>query len=254
MSFNGLFIALILFCSHLAHAQSGQAELTGEVRDQTGAVVANATVKITELSTNRTVNTTTSDAGIYAATNLKPGRYSITVDASGFKQTLREQLTLSTGERLRIDVTLETGAISEASQLKTMLHFFDQKAEASARSSIAERSLTFHSMVRNFYPLFRFQLVLRNLRQPVLDLHFQELMGAVHEPTSTCSMEFRCCSPNRDKSHSFPFRKRFRNSKSKLTARGRSLGGSMEASSISQPGLAQTISTVQLLNFLETKS
>src|SRR6185369_8784796 len=118
MRSNVLFIALILLCSHLAHAQSGQAELTGEVRDQTGAGVASADVKITELSTNRTFNTTTSDAGIYTATNLKPGRYSIAVDAPGFKQTLREQLTLSTGERLRIDVTLETGAISESITIK----------------------------------------------------------------------------------------------------------------------------------------
>ena len=91
MRFIALFIALILLCSQLAHAQSGQAELTGEVRDQTGAAVANAAVKITELSTNRTFNTTTSNDGIYTATNLKPGRYSITVDAPGFKQTLREQ-------------------------------------------------------------------------------------------------------------------------------------------------------------------
>ena len=118
MRFNGLFIALILLCSHLVHAQSGQAELTGEVRDQSGAAVAKATVKIIELSTNRTFNTTTSDAGIYTATNLKPGRYSITVDAPGFKQTLREPITVSTGERLRIDVTLETGAISESITIK----------------------------------------------------------------------------------------------------------------------------------------
>ena len=118
MRSNVRFIALILLCSHLAHSQSGQAELTGEVRDQTGAAVANATVKITELSTNRTFNTTTSDAGIYIATNLKPGRYSITVDAPGFKQTLREPLTVSTGERLRIDVTLEAGAISESITIK----------------------------------------------------------------------------------------------------------------------------------------
>lgn len=111
-------IALILLCFPLARAQSGQAELTGEVRDQTGAAVANAAVKITELSTNRTFNTTTSDAGIYTATNLKPGRYSITVDAPGFKQTLREPLTVSTGERLRIDVTLETGTISESITIK----------------------------------------------------------------------------------------------------------------------------------------
>ena len=118
MRFNFLFIALILLCFGLAHGQSGQAELTGEVRDQTGAAVANAAVKITELSTNRTFNTTTSDAGIYSATNLKPGRYSITVDAPGFKQTLREPITVSTGERLRIDVTLETGAISESIFIK----------------------------------------------------------------------------------------------------------------------------------------
>jgi hypothetical protein len=70
MRFKLPFIALILLYSQLAHAQSGQAELTGEVRDQTGAAVANADVKITELSTNRTFNTSTSADGIYTATNL----------------------------------------------------------------------------------------------------------------------------------------------------------------------------------------
>ena len=77
MRFNGSFIALILLCFGLAHAQSGQAELTGEVRDQTGAAVANATVKVTELSTNRTLQYHHERCRNLHSTNLKPGRYSM---------------------------------------------------------------------------------------------------------------------------------------------------------------------------------
>ncbi|HEY6805611.1 MAG TPA: carboxypeptidase-like regulatory domain-containing protein [Pyrinomonadaceae bacterium] len=111
------FLTLLLsFCT--INAQSGQAELTGEVHDQTGASVAQANIKVTELATNRAFTTTTSESGFYTVTNLRPGLYSVAVDASGFKQYFREQIRLATGERTRVDVQLEAGAISESITIK----------------------------------------------------------------------------------------------------------------------------------------
>ena len=99
-------------------AQSGQAELTGEVRDPTGATIALASVKVTELATQRIFSTTTTASGVYTITNLKSGLYSIAVRATGFKQLLREPIKLNTGERLRVDLTVEPGAISESITIK----------------------------------------------------------------------------------------------------------------------------------------
>jgi hypothetical protein len=101
-----------------ANAQSGHAELTGEVRDQVGAPVAQAAVTVTELATNRVFSVTTSEVGIYTITNLRPGLYAVTIDAHGFKEYFREQIKLTTGERVRVDATLETGVISESITIK----------------------------------------------------------------------------------------------------------------------------------------
>ena len=118
--FQRIFISLSLvgLCLITVNGQSGQAELTGQVNDQNGAIVANANVKVTALATNQTINAITTEEGTYTVTNLKPGLYSIAVDAAGFKQTLREQIKLSTGERVRVDITLEPGAISESIMVK----------------------------------------------------------------------------------------------------------------------------------------
>jgi hypothetical protein len=116
---RAIAVALFTLLSlHTINGQSGQAELTGEVRDQNGAALAQAKVKLTELATNRVFNSTTTESGIFSITNLKPGFYSITVEAAGFKQYVREQIRLATGERTRVDVLLETGAISETVLIK----------------------------------------------------------------------------------------------------------------------------------------
>src|SRR5215210_5152474 len=98
----------------IAHAQAGQSEVTGEVRDQAGAAVARAQVTATEVATGQSSASTTEDGGVYTITNLKPGAYTITVEAAGFKRLVREGVQLVTGERVRVDATLEPGAVEES--------------------------------------------------------------------------------------------------------------------------------------------
>ncbi len=54
-------------------AQAGQAQLTGEVTDANGAAIPAARVTLTETATNRSVETTADESGIYIFTNQKPG-------------------------------------------------------------------------------------------------------------------------------------------------------------------------------------
>jgi len=97
-----------------AMAQAGQGELTGEVRDQTGAVLADSTVSATEIRTNQTYTSNTGAGGSFTLTNLKPGLYKISVEAKGFKRFVREGVQLSTGERIRVDVELVAGSVDES--------------------------------------------------------------------------------------------------------------------------------------------
>src|ERR1700730_11754170 len=95
------------------HAQAGEAEITGTVRDQNSATIARARVALTEVTTGQTYSTTVTDHGDYTITNLKPGSYDVSVEADGFKRFVREGVRLATGERVRVDVELQPGAVAE---------------------------------------------------------------------------------------------------------------------------------------------
>src|SRR5215510_4022837 len=96
----------------IAFSQAAKSELVGEVRDQNGALVSNAKVTLTEIATGQT-SSKIADDGTYIITNLKPGIYNVAVEANGFKQSLREGVRLATGERVRVDVVLDPGAVTE---------------------------------------------------------------------------------------------------------------------------------------------
>ncbi|MCM3870660.1 MAG: TonB-dependent receptor [Pyrinomonadaceae bacterium] len=108
-------LAVLSYLSSVAvvSAQSGRAELTGEVRDQNGAIVTQARVVATEVATAQTYSSSVTDSGNYTITSLKPGTYSVTVETAGFKRFVREGVRLATGERVRVDVVLDPGAVAE---------------------------------------------------------------------------------------------------------------------------------------------
>src|SRR5690349_3076673 len=75
-------------------AQVDTAAIVGVVQDSSGAVVPNATVVATELDTNVTTSTRADASGNYAITPLKAGRYSVAVEAPGFKKETRTGIVL----------------------------------------------------------------------------------------------------------------------------------------------------------------
>jgi hypothetical protein len=97
-----------------ARAQPAGAEITGEVRDPQGAAVAGGSVSAAEIQTGLSSTTATTPTGTYTLTNLRPGVYRLTIEASGFKRVVREGIRLATGERVRMDIALEVGGISES--------------------------------------------------------------------------------------------------------------------------------------------
>ena len=83
------FVAL-LFCAFLflqpqVAAQGLFGNISGIVTDSSGAVVPDATVKVTNLDTNVVATVKTNGAGVYSATSLNPGRYRVEGEAKGFK-------------------------------------------------------------------------------------------------------------------------------------------------------------------------
>ena len=115
-SHRSIFFLIVLSYLSLVpsvYAQAGKAELTGQVSDQNGAIVNRARVVATEVATGQTFSVTVTDRGDYTITSLKPGTYNVAVEANGFKRFVREGVGVATGERVRLDVVLEPGAVAE---------------------------------------------------------------------------------------------------------------------------------------------
>ncbi len=108
-----LFVAL---CSlPVLHAQvNATATFSGIVTDPSGAMVANATVKVTEQSTGVAVTRQTSADGLYTIPLLKPGTYSIQVTAPGFASVTRKSITLQIQQVDQEDFKLTVGGTEQA--------------------------------------------------------------------------------------------------------------------------------------------
>jgi Carboxypeptidase regulatory-like domain len=97
-----------------AFAQGGQGELTGQVSDSTGALVAGVEVKLTNASTGEVRTTVTTSAGSYRFPALPiVGTYTLEVTAKGFKSVKVQDIVASVGQITTRDLKLEVGAAAE---------------------------------------------------------------------------------------------------------------------------------------------
>lgn len=78
-------LLLVVVCARLVLAQAGNASITGQVKDQTGAVIPGAAVSLKNTATNVVVKTETNADGRYLIANLIPGTYTLSAEFAGFK-------------------------------------------------------------------------------------------------------------------------------------------------------------------------
>src|SRR5512146_1835779 len=87
---NYLFLTLCVLGLLLlpAFGQKTTGLITGVVTDPTGAVVANATVTVTNIGTGQTRTASTDTSGTYTVPDLTPGKYQVSVKTTSFKEAL----------------------------------------------------------------------------------------------------------------------------------------------------------------------
>lgn len=110
VTFAMLCLSLLIAKSAFAQASAG---VTGTVTDSSGAVVPGAKVTITNQGTSVVTRAVTSSAGTYSATGLNPGLYTISVEATGFKQAVQKGVHIEVSTTATINFPLATGATSE---------------------------------------------------------------------------------------------------------------------------------------------
>jgi len=89
-----------------ATSSNGTSSISGNVTDQTGAVLVGATVKVSNAS-GVVASTTADDKGNYFVAGLRPGSYTLTVTLPGFKDFVASNINLGAGIQLPLDAMME---------------------------------------------------------------------------------------------------------------------------------------------------
>jgi hypothetical protein len=106
--FAGLVVLTLL--PSLATAQS---TISGQVRDTSGAVVANATVEAaSDVLIERVRTVQTNGEGRYAIVDLRPGTYVVTVTAAGFA-TVKQTIEVPANVTVPVDADMKVGTVGE---------------------------------------------------------------------------------------------------------------------------------------------
>src|SRR5262249_32743678 len=97
-----------------ASAQAVTGTLLGNITDSSGAAVPGVTVTATEVETNVSRSTVSKEAGHYSFPSMRNGKYTVSAELQGFKKVSRANVEVDVNTTVRIDMTLEVGAITEA--------------------------------------------------------------------------------------------------------------------------------------------
>jgi len=114
MTPGGLRVIFAFVFAAAVLAQDPRGAIVGQVSDTTGAVVPGVAVRATNLETKVTVSATSNEQGNYEIPYLLPGAYAIAAELAGFKGWSRPRVELRMGDRLRIDIALEVGNVTES--------------------------------------------------------------------------------------------------------------------------------------------
>ena len=108
-----LAIVLSTLALQHGHAQLLQGTMSGNVTDQSQAIVVGAAVTARNQSTNISRNTVTNGQGEYTFPSLDPGTYTVTVKASGFETFVKTGIVLNANEITRSDIAMSVGQVSQ---------------------------------------------------------------------------------------------------------------------------------------------
>ena len=112
---SALALAAVLIAPALpSFAQDAAlANITGTVKDSTGAVVSGATVVVRNTGTGSERTLTTNQNGSYTATFLQPGSYEVILGGGGFSKFDQKNIALTVGSTATIDATLTLASVSD---------------------------------------------------------------------------------------------------------------------------------------------
>ena len=133
----GICILLVVAFPVPSPSQTTYGSVTGSVTDQSGAIVAEAQITLTNAATSEKRVLTTGQDGLYNFVNLIPGKYRIDVEKSGFKRTSNPDVVVDVGQTVRADIALQVGEVSQTVEVSAVTPFL--QPETSSIGQVVEQ-------------------------------------------------------------------------------------------------------------------
>ena len=114
-------LSTLVVVAALAPAQTQTATLRGRVTDNSGAVIPSVQVVLTNIDQGRSWNASTNNEGVYEFVQIPPGKYSLAVEARGFKKYQHTGMTLEVAQVAAMDVSMELGSVTETVEVSTQV-------------------------------------------------------------------------------------------------------------------------------------
>src|SRR3954467_13635893 len=108
-------VVAAMICALLPSLAAAQADgrISGTVRDQSGAFVAGAAVKVKNDKTGEVRSVLSNDQGFFVASPLKPSTYTITAEKPGFSNVEYPEMPLAVGQELALDFEFRPAGVQE---------------------------------------------------------------------------------------------------------------------------------------------
>src|SRR5213594_3130906 len=110
-AFVTLIVLALIGCAVDGFSQAETGQIAGTVLDPTGAVIPNAKITVKSVATGLERQTMSTSAGTYAVTNLQPGRYTVTAEASGFS-AMQQVADVTVGSKVGLDIRMTVGGVT----------------------------------------------------------------------------------------------------------------------------------------------
>jgi Carboxypeptidase regulatory-like domain len=149
-----LFCVLAVIAVNIAFGQVGATgSILGTIMDSTGAVLPNVKVTVTNTATNAAFQTESNGAGDYNAPSLNPGPYTVSAQITGFQKSQTDTFTLAVDGKIRVNLTLKPGAVTETLEVAAQSVNLDTDTAALSQEMSGEQVAALPLNGRNFMQL-----------------------------------------------------------------------------------------------------
>ncbi len=146
-----LFVIVSLPALMLGQGARGQ--ITGVVKDSSGALIPGAIVTVRNENTGLATSTVTQATGAYLIPGLTPGDYQVTAEVAGFKKLAIEGLKIDVGTTLTQDLMMEVGTVTEVVEVKGVANLVETTSGAVGTTVEMTHVLEIPVPDRNVYSL-----------------------------------------------------------------------------------------------------